>query len=314
MLRRSTEGRRALFHYRESSCSWNNTDCIRGLDHVTLSYFITASFAPSCLILRLTFSRGLCHGGVPLLPLSVRAQINVLALRPRIPSLLPSRLLPPRFFPRLHLIREERRGGGRGGERWGGMPWEARQSAFQSQWEGTRETSIESGADRCRRGASCAGSSSRLSSAACFPKASSGSSLRWNEGPLRPPPAPQAFQIKEANTPLSCCWQTSLPLPAHANTRLSIPIFHHFLIRHAVFLLLLPAITLRVAIIHSPLLGAPPLPSPLHPPTTRFSWSSIICWRGACCYWSLSGDVGGTSADAIAGSVALFMLGPRKSS
>lgn len=113
MPRRSTEGRRALFHYRESSRSGNNTDCIRGLDHVTLSYFITASFAPSCLILRLTFSRGLCHGSPPLLPLSVRAQINVLALRPHIPPLLPSRLLPPRFFFAFALSgRSEEEGGG----------------------------------------------------------------------------------------------------------------------------------------------------------------------------------------------------------
>lgn len=51
-----------------------------------------------------------------------------------------------------------------------------------------------------------------------------------------------------------------------------------------------------------------PLPFPLHLPTTHFSGSSIVSQRGTCCYWFLSGDVCGTSVDAICGSVALLML------
>lgn len=40
----------------------------------------------------------------------------------------------------------------------------------------------------------------------------------------------------------------------------------------------------------------------------------LFAREGACCYWFLSGDVGGTSVDAISDSVALFMLQPSKSS
>ena len=51
-------------------------------------------------------------------------------------------------------------------------------------------------------------------------------------------------------------------------------------------------------------------PAPLcrHLPSTPFRGSSIVFLRGACCYWSLSGDVGRTSVDAIRGSVYVQAL------
>lgn len=48
--------KKGLFHYRELSCSWNNSDWIRALNHFKASSFITGNSAHSWPIWRLTFS------------------------------------------------------------------------------------------------------------------------------------------------------------------------------------------------------------------------------------------------------------------
>lgn len=210
----------------------------------------------------------------------LRAQINVLALRPHIPSLFLSHLPPIPFAP-LSERRRKRR-------------WKVREDA---EWSSTERLPVSEGCMKemsIKSNTDSTGPSSHLSSSACFLKAPSEASLHWNEGPLHPLLAQQAIQIKEPNAPLSCCWWTwaegiafsysplsllymspSLPSSLQHHPALP-PIFQYFLSHCAVFLLI-PSITLRVAFIQSPPVPiAPPLlSSPSSPP--HISVGALLC-------------------------------------
>lgn len=158
--------------------------------------------------------------------------------------------------------------------------------------------------------AASTGPSPHLSSSACFLQAPSNASLHWNEGPLYPLPVQQAIKIKEPNTLLSCCWWTrvegkaflysSTPLPQVIPLTLP-PTFQLYPNGPSNF----SASSQPLCCLH-PFMS--PLPFPLHLPTTHFRGSSIVSQRGTCCYWLLSGDVWGTSVDAISSYFALLKL------
>lgn len=86
--------KRALFHYVELSCNWNNTYCIRAHNHVKVSCFITGNSALCWPIWKVTFSRDLLPQETVAGPI-IWAPINVLALRPHIPPLASPPHLPP---------------------------------------------------------------------------------------------------------------------------------------------------------------------------------------------------------------------------
>ena len=176
------------------------------------------------------------------------------------------------------------------------------------------------------------GPSSHLSSSACFLKAP------WNAPPpapgrkgptphpkqhtpppqysnLTPPPPPpppkiRAERITSPYAPLSASFSHSPPsFPPYTTINLSFQFFS-----------LVPATVLSpshysLRRIHS-VSTRSDHPSPflsIFPP--HISVGALLFAReGACCYWFLSGDVGGTSVDAISDSVALFMLQPSTSS